>query len=73
MPGGLARNLRQVSDAHNLACLGQRREFVAQNLRGQPSDAGVDLVEDQRGNIRVILSSAKNLATRFFTAFRMTQ
>ena len=42
-------DLRQVRDAEDLAVLGQRAQLRAHRARRVPADAGVDLVEDQRG------------------------
>ena len=47
---GEGRHLRQVGDHEHLLRLGQRRQRPADRPRGRAADAGVDLVEHERGH-----------------------
>ena len=47
--GGERGDLRQVRDAEDLAALGQGAQLRADRARRVPADAGIDLVEDERG------------------------
>ena len=47
---GLGRHLRQVRDAQRLAGVAQPAQLAADDFGHAAADAGIDLVEDQRGH-----------------------